>query len=124
NVLAIEAALRRRTPGAGPVHLATTHRVVRPQAFANPKALAHFALFALVSAGRDTGSHATEAEAIGRHLDTHLTLARTLLGPEAALTASCTIVTQSTADARLLAFSEAAARHGVPVEDEPRDAVD
>lgn len=69
NALALEAAVRRRG-SAGPVRLAAFQRVVRAQHFAGAGAYAHFGLFALVSADRDTGSLAFER----RHLAEHLSL--------------------------------------------------
>ena len=68
NVLAIEAAARRRgQPRHGRVDLAACHRQLRAQAF-GPGAAAHFRLFALVSSARDTGSGRTEASMLTRHL--------------------------------------------------------
>jgi hypothetical protein len=68
NALAVEAATRRRQEAtAGPVHLASCHRLLRAQVF-GPGAAAHFRLFALVSSGRDTGSGRTEAGMLARHL--------------------------------------------------------
>ncbi|MEJ3744233.1 hypothetical protein WEI85_13185 [Actinomycetes bacterium KLBMP 9797] len=58
NGLALAAAHRRSTSDAGDVRLAAVQRVVRAQRFA--AAPAHFSLFALVSAGRDTGNLAFE----------------------------------------------------------------
>src|SRR5262245_10199972 len=69
NVLAIEAASRRRGQArSGRVDLAASHRVVRAQAFDGPGLFAHFKLFALVSSGRDRGSGRTEAEMMCDHL--------------------------------------------------------
>lgn len=125
NNLALEAALRRRRRPTMPVHLATTQRVVRPQAYANPDLLAHFALFALLSAGRDTGSYRTEAEMIGLHLDALLGAIRAFLGPDLPLSLSWTIRTGSTDDARLAALRAAADRVGAATWEEPdRQAVD
>jgi hypothetical protein len=68
NVLAIEAAARRRGRSRGEqVHLAACHRQLRAQPF-GPGAAAHFRLFALVSSARDVGSGRTEASMIIRHL--------------------------------------------------------
>lgn len=125
NVLALEAALRRRALlRADPrdpalVHLATTHRVVRPQRAADPKLRAHFVMFALVSAGRDRGGHATEAAAVAAHLDVLLGSFRALAAPATRLVVSYTIRTESRDDARLAALRDAAARHGAEVEEEP-----
>jgi hypothetical protein len=68
NALAIEAADRRlRQPAGGEVHLAACHRMLRAQRF--PEGFgSHFRLFTLVSSARDTGSGATEARLLVRHL--------------------------------------------------------
>ena len=69
NVLAIEAASRRRSQDrSGRVDLAASQRVVRAQAFDGPGLFAHFTLFALVSSARDRGSGLSEAEMICDHL--------------------------------------------------------
>ncbi|HEX4505650.1 MAG TPA: hypothetical protein VH722_07950 [Alphaproteobacteria bacterium] len=68
NILAIEAALRRKT-SAEDIHLGASARVVRPQNYDAPGMLAHFRLFALVSSGHSRGSVDFEAEALLRHLD-------------------------------------------------------
>jgi hypothetical protein len=67
NVLALEAAVRRRA-GQPRVDLATCQRVVRAQAVDGPGMFAHFQLFALVSSARDTGSGRAEAEMLIDHL--------------------------------------------------------
>jgi hypothetical protein len=67
NVLALEAAVRRRA-GADRVDLATCQRVVRAQREDAPGMFAHFQLFALVSSARDTGSGRTEAQLLLDHL--------------------------------------------------------
>lgn len=68
NVLALEAAARRRhaTPREE-VHLATSHRVLRTQRF-EPGMSQHFRLFALVSSARDRGSGSTETSLLLAHL--------------------------------------------------------
>ncbi|WP_320776717.1 hypothetical protein [Streptomyces sp. CRN 30] len=76
NALALEAAHRRslaltadpRSPT--PVRLAASQRVTRAQSFKSPGSLAHFQVFGLVTAGRDTGSHRFD-----RHLAEHLEFA-------------------------------------------------
>ncbi|SEH03325.1 hypothetical protein SAMN05444920_13543 [Nonomuraea solani] len=68
NALALEAALRRRTTPAEPVRLAALQRVVRAQHFTGPVSYAHFTLFALVTAGRDTGGLAFERQHAAEHL--------------------------------------------------------
>jgi hypothetical protein len=75
NALALEAADRRSRALAAdprstsPVRLAATQRVVRAQHFdPAPGTLAHFQLFAMVTAGRDTGSYAFEQRHLAEHL--------------------------------------------------------
>ena len=68
NVLALEAASRRRQNRAQPVHLAACHRVVRAQPFHGEGLFQHFRLFALVSSARDRGSGSTEADMLIGHL--------------------------------------------------------
>ena len=67
NVLAVEAAVRRRA-GSPRVDLATCHRVLRAQPFEGPDVFQHFTLFALVSSARDAGSGRTEAALLTDHL--------------------------------------------------------
>jgi hypothetical protein len=68
NVLAVEAAARRRgQPKDGQVNLAACHRQLRAQVF-GAGAPAHFRLFALVSSARDSGSGRTEASMLTGHL--------------------------------------------------------
>ncbi len=68
NVLALEAAARRRRAAPrAEVHLATSHRVLRTQRF-GPGMSQHFALFALVSSARDRGSGSTETSLLLAHL--------------------------------------------------------
>jgi hypothetical protein len=79
--LALECARRRRelterTPK--PVRLASSQRVVRLQPFDVPGFTPHFRLFALVSAGRDTGSHSFEVQHLGEHVRFYLSLFRAL----------------------------------------------
>lgn len=103
NVLALEAASRRRRAGARRVdtHLAAHHRLIRGQRFAGADQRQHFALFGLVSAGRDRGTLRFELAAAHMQLQTYFTalfayrqdepalrLALTLLGPDAAAVAS------------------------------------
>ncbi|MFD8478236.1 hypothetical protein [Kitasatospora sp. NPDC059673] len=74
NALALEAARRRSQAlaadprSAVPVRLAAGQRVVRAQHFDAPGMLAHFQLFALVTAGRDTGGRAFEQQHLVEHL--------------------------------------------------------
>lgn len=126
NVLALEAALRRRallradSRDAQTVGLMTTQRVIRPQNYGDPRMLAHFALTALVTAGRDRGNFAFEADAIAAHLQFHLTAYRRYLGDRPLLAT----YTATTDDARVAAFRRAVESLGVAVEAEPdREAV-
>jgi hypothetical protein len=69
SALALEAATRRRAQSrAGTVKLAGVQRVIRAQLFASPAADAHFSLFGLVTAGRDTGGYRFERAALAAHL--------------------------------------------------------
>ncbi|MGW2397450.1 hypothetical protein ACWCYY_12950 [Kitasatospora sp. NPDC001664] len=69
NGLALEAARRRTgTRSAEPVRLAGSQRVVRAQRFEGAGMLAHFQLFALVTAGRDTGGQGFERQHLLEHL--------------------------------------------------------
>jgi hypothetical protein len=73
NVLALEAAVRRRRQNrrrgtTPPVHLAACHTVLRAQPFDAPGLFQHFRLFALVTSARDSGSAATEAATLITHL--------------------------------------------------------
>lgn len=74
NALALEAAVRRTAFLAAnprstePVRLAASQRVTRAQHFDGPGLLAHFQLFGLVTAGRDTGNRSFEREHLAEHL--------------------------------------------------------
>jgi hypothetical protein len=81
--LALECALRRNTR-AGEVRLCASHRVARMQPFAVAGFTPHFRLFALVTAGRDSGSSRFELQHLREHLEFYLSLLRAL-SPEALL---------------------------------------
>jgi hypothetical protein len=74
NALALEASHRRALALAAdprsnvPVRLAAGQRVVRAQSFKGPGNLAHFQLFGLVTAGRDTGNRLFEHQHLTEHL--------------------------------------------------------
>jgi hypothetical protein len=68
NVLAIEAALRRKRNPAQTVTLAACHRVIRAQPFEGEGLLQHFRIFTLLSSGRDRGSGSTETAMLVSHL--------------------------------------------------------
>jgi len=82
NVLALEAAVRRRRllaldPRSGEiVHLACVDRVVRAQRFEGPRSFAHFSLLGLVSAGRDAGNRTFERESMALHIQRLVALCR------------------------------------------------
>ncbi|WP_157876008.1 hypothetical protein [Peterkaempfera griseoplana] len=74
NALALEASARRSLALASeprsraPVRLAASQRVTRAQQFQGPGMLAHFQIFGLVTAGRDTGNHSFEHQQLNEHL--------------------------------------------------------
>jgi hypothetical protein len=74
NALALEASLRRSLALAAdprsdvPVRLAASQRVARAQHFDGPGMLAHFQMFGLVTAGRDTGNRSFEHQQLAEHL--------------------------------------------------------
>ncbi|PYE54050.1 hypothetical protein [Deinococcus yavapaiensis] len=79
NVLALEAASRRRALGPRSpqgVHLAAHHRLLRPQFFHGPRQTAHFALLALVSAARAGRGSSVELELVALHVRAHLAVIR------------------------------------------------
>lgn len=117
NVLALEAA-RLRKAGADDVHLATSHRVVRPQNYGDSKMLAHFRLFALVSGGRDRGGYGFEAEALGRQVGLLLDAFTQYLAPGTALRLGYTRTVAPNIDARLEALRSVAGTHGAELFEE------
>jgi hypothetical protein len=96
NVLALEAALRRRkhlrqNPKSGEaVHLAASHRLLRTQNYGNPNSLAHFSAFALCSAGRDQGNFSFELLTLELHVEFYLRALRAYLGYEIPLRVAIT----------------------------------
>jgi len=74
--LALEAGRQRRS--AGIVRLCASHRVIRLQPFDVPGYSPHFRLFALVTAGRDTGSFRFEMAHLVEHVRVYLRLFRML----------------------------------------------
>jgi hypothetical protein len=87
NVLALEAALRRRDvlrkdpKSVEPVRLAARHRLLRAQNYEDPQLLSHFSAFALCSAGRADGRFGFELEEVMWHARFYLRALRGLLGP-------------------------------------------
>jgi hypothetical protein len=86
NVLALEAALRRRQllrqnpKSSEAVHLAASHRLLRTQNYGNPNSLAHFSAFALCSSGRDQGNFTFEVETLLMHIEFYVGALRAYLG--------------------------------------------
>jgi hypothetical protein len=115
NILAIEAALRRKASEQD-VHLGASARVVRPQNYPAPDMLAHFRLFALVSAGRNRGSSDFECEALFRHLDFYCdAISRFASDPKLRLAVS--------GEALFAAARDYAVRRGVQFAEEERQSV-
>jgi len=91
NGLALEAATRRqelirRDPRSTQrVSMAASQRVVRAQTFEGDASFAHFELFGLVTAGRDTGNLMFEREAIVEHVRFATDVLHTATGRQAIL---------------------------------------
>jgi hypothetical protein len=88
NILAIRCAVRRKElmrSGAAesdPVNLACSHRAVRAQRYRNARALQHFRMFSLCSAGRNTEDLRFDIEMATEHIRFYLRALRAFLGPE------------------------------------------
>lgn len=87
NVLALECAVRRReqktfsSAKAAPVHLASSHRLLRGQKFGiGPGTRQHFRVLTLCSAGRDPGNLRFETETLTLHIGFYLEALRRFLG--------------------------------------------
>jgi hypothetical protein len=80
NVLALECAVRRKK-SAGAVHLAASHRHLRTSLFQGPLSFAHFRLFALCSAGRDSREERFHPAALELHLRFYAELLHDFMGP-------------------------------------------
>jgi hypothetical protein len=73
NVLALESARRLRQDSRQVVRLATCHRCVRAQPFPKlPGFAAHFRIFCMTTAGRETQDRAFLTTALVEHIQTHL----------------------------------------------------
>ncbi|HEY5926920.1 MAG TPA: hypothetical protein VIV11_34775, partial [Kofleriaceae bacterium] len=71
NVLALECAERLRAAPDTPVHLATSQRVIRAQAIPDkPGYAAHFRIFCLASAGRESKDHGFAVDTLAHHITT------------------------------------------------------
>lgn len=100
NVLALEAAVRRRAhkrdaTADGVVHLAASHRLLRAQHYDNPKLSAHFKVFSLCSAGRDRGGFGFDATTLGTHIAIYLAAVRAFLGSSIRLQVLLTVLDPS-----------------------------
>jgi len=70
NVLALQLASDfKKTPQSNTLRYATVHRHVRAQHYDNPNFTAHFGIFCLTSAGKDSGSFDFELAEANRHID-------------------------------------------------------
>jgi hypothetical protein len=107
--MALECS-RRRKRDATPVRLVSSHRAVRLQPFDLPGYVPHFRLLSMVSAGRDTGSHAFEIQHLGEHLRFYLRFFGALNARGFSLTAPLVEISDSQVTEALLA------RHGVGIE--------
>ena len=85
NYLALECVKRRKInlqtdpKSTVPIRLATSHRLIRGQAFTGEKFTAHFRVFSLCSAGRDTGHMKFETTHLKEHIGFYLLLFKKLL---------------------------------------------
>lgn len=104
NVLALECATRRRK-SAAPVHLAASHRHLRASFFSGPRMLAHFKIFALCSAGRDSREGRFHPRAIATHLGFYAEVLGAFMGPDFALRFALTdLASESARDVWRLSF--------------------
>jgi hypothetical protein len=79
NTLALLAAEQRHAlPGRDrpEMDFCASHRLVRPQLPQHEMHTAHFRVFAMVSAGRDTGSFSFELKKLREHVEYYITLIR------------------------------------------------
>ncbi|MGJ5817979.1 hypothetical protein [Paludibaculum fermentans] len=74
--MALEAAQRRGTGEV--IRLCASHRVIRLQPFQGSGFTPHFRLFAMVTAGRDSGSWNFETQHLVEHLRVYLSMFRVL----------------------------------------------
>lgn len=90
-MLALVCAQRRKQllkddpKAATPVHLAASHRLLRPQHYGNPDRASHFSLFAVCSGGRSRGGLDFELEALRLHIGIFVQALQAFLGPNVAL---------------------------------------
>jgi len=123
NGLALEAGVRRQAlldaaaRSAEPVRLAAIQRVTRAQFVSGPVSFAHFSLFGMITAGRDTGSRAFERE----HLPEHLRFAAQSLAALGAgpVRIALTCLDDVFGDVAAAARHELAGQPGIAVTDAP-----
>ncbi len=113
--LALECSRRRKRDSAA-VRLVSSHRAVRLQPFDLPGYVPHFRLLSMVSAGRDTGSHAFEIQHLGEHLRFYLRFFEALNANGFSLTAPLVEISDVQVTQALLAT------HGIRIE-QLRDAI-
>jgi len=101
NVLALEAARRRRAHSGTPVHLAASHRLIRAQQFSSSGVSAHFRLFNLVSSTRDRGGGGAQVELLLEHLNAWAAILRDVLTPSARWHVAFTVFRPGAASERL-----------------------
>lgn len=83
NVLALMiATLEQKQEKTAVRKFATTHRHVRAQSLNNPAHSAHFGVFCLVTAGKDTGNYAFEIQNLFEHIHVHASLLSRYFGNE------------------------------------------
>lgn len=86
NVLALECAVRRREivrrqpKSPETVHLAASHRFLRPQFYGSSELLPHFRMFSLCSGGRDRGNLRFELDALALHIGFYVGVLQGFLG--------------------------------------------
>ena len=84
NTMALQAALMRKNAlekdakSTEIINCCSSHRILRAQSFEEEKFSAHFRVFSLVSAGRDTGNFTFEMVQLERHLRFYLALCKKL----------------------------------------------
>jgi hypothetical protein len=124
NGLALEAAARRRRAlaaqprSAGLVRLAATQRVARAQQLRGPVSFAHFQLLGAVTAGRDTGGHAFERDAVTAHLGSAAAGLRRLGASRIRLELTC--LDPAMSEVTAVAAAALAAAEAVEVADAPQ----
>jgi len=80
STMALQAALMRKecldndAKSTQTIYCCSSHRLLRAQSFEEGKFSAHFRVFAIVSAGRDTGNYAFELSHLEKHIGFYLSL--------------------------------------------------